>query len=51
LSGDVGVSSTTLAKWLPLLEASFIVYRLKPYFSNITKQQIKSPKIYFAEVG
>lgn len=51
LSGDVGVSSTTLSEWLSVLEASYIVYRLKPYFSNITKQQIKSPKLYFAEVG
>ncbi|NLJ65536.1 MAG: ATP-binding protein [Christensenellaceae bacterium] len=51
MSGDVGVSSTTLSEWLSVLEASYIVYRLKPYFSNITKQQIKSPKIYFTEIG
>ncbi|MDO4777929.1 MAG: ATP-binding protein [Tissierellia bacterium] len=51
MSGEVGVSSTTLSEWLSVLEASYIIYRLKPYFSNITKQQIKSPKIYFTEVG
>ncbi|MDI9471252.1 MAG: ATP-binding protein [Bacillota bacterium] len=51
MSGEVGVSSTTLSEWLSVLEASYIVYRLKPYFSNITKQQIKSPKIYFTEIG
>ncbi|MGI6680485.1 MAG: ATP-binding protein [Bdellovibrionota bacterium] len=51
MSGDVGVSSTTLSDWLSVLEASYIVYKLKPYFSNITKQQIKSPKIYFTEIG
>lgn len=51
MSGEVGVSSTTLSEWLSVLEASFIVYKLKPYFSNITKQYIKSPKIYFTEVG
>lgn len=51
LSGEVGVSSTTLSEWLSVLEASFIVYKVKPYFSNITKQQIKSPKIYFTEPG
>lgn len=50
ISGEVGVSSTTLSEWLSVLEASYIIYRLKPYFSNITKQQIKSPKIYFTEV-
>ncbi len=51
MSGEVGVSSTTLSEWLSILEASYVVYKLKPYFSNITKQQIKSPKIYFTEVG
>lgn len=51
MSGEVGVSSTTLSEWLSALEASHIVFKLKPYFSNITKQQIKSPKIYFTEVG
>ena len=51
MSGEVGVSSTTLSEWLSVLEASYVVYRLKPYFSNITKQQIKSPKIYFTEIG
>lgn len=51
MSGDVGVSSTTLSEWLSVLEASYIVYRLQPYFSNIAKRQIKSPKIYFTEVG
>lgn len=51
MSGEVGVSSTTLSEWLSVLEASYIVYRLQPYFSNIAKRQIKSPKIYFTEVG
>lgn len=51
LAGEVGVSSTTLAEWLSVLEASYIVYKVKPYFSNISKQQVKSPKIFFTEVG
>lgn len=51
ISSDIGVSPTTLSEWLSVLEASFIVYKLKPFFSNISKQQIKSPKIYFTEVG
>lgn len=51
LSGEVGVSSTTLSEWLSVLEASFIIYRLQPYFSNISKRQIKSPKLFFTEVG
>ena len=51
MSNEIGVSSTTLSAWLSVLEVSFIVYRLKPYYTNITKQHIKSPKIYFSEVG
>lgn len=51
MSGEVGVSSTTLSEWLSVLEASYIVYRLQPYFSNIARRQIKSPKIYFTEIG
>jgi predicted AAA+ superfamily ATPase len=51
LAGDVGVSSTTLASWLAVLEASFIVFRLPCYFNNFGKRLIKSPKVYFTEVG
>lgn len=51
LSGEVGVSSTTLADWLSVLEASYIVFKLKPYFSNLSKRLVKSPKIFFTEIG
>lgn len=51
LSGETGVSSSTLAEWLSILEASFLTFRLQPYFSNISKRTVKSPKIYFTEVG
>ena len=51
LSGDVGVSSTTLGEWLSILEASYIVFRLPPYFENFGKRLIKTPKLYFTEVG
>jgi predicted AAA+ superfamily ATPase len=51
LSGDVGVSSTTLKEWLSLLEASFVVFRLAPFYRNYGKRIIKSPKIYFTEPG
>ncbi len=51
LSGEVGVSSTTIGEWISLLEASFVVFRLQPYFTNIGKRVIKSPKLYFVEVG
>ena len=51
LAGDVGVTATTLAHWLSVLEASFLVFRLPPYFENFGKRFVKSPKIYFADVG
>jgi len=51
LSNDVGVSSTTLREWLSILEASFIVYKLYPYYENFGKRIVKSPKIYFTEIG
>ncbi|MFO1523542.1 MAG: ATP-binding protein [Kiritimatiellia bacterium] len=51
LSGETGVSSTTLGEWLSILEASFVVFRLHPYFANIGKRVVKSPKLYFTEVG
>ena len=51
MSGEVGVSSTTLGEWLSVLEDSFVVFRLQPYFSNISKRIVKSPKVYFVEPG
>lgn len=51
LAGEVGVSHTTLAEWLNVLEVSFIVFRLPPYYVNIGKRLVKTPKIYFTETG
>lgn len=51
LAGETGVSSATVSSWLSVLEASFLVYRLKPWFTNVSKRFVKSPKIYFAETG
>jgi predicted AAA+ superfamily ATPase len=51
LSTEVGVSHTTLSGWLSLLEASFVIFRLQPFFSNISKRVVRSPKLYFTETG
>jgi hypothetical protein len=51
IANDTGVSSTTISHWLSILEASFIIYRLYPYYKNIGKRVIKSPKLYFTETG
>jgi len=51
LAGDVGISQTTLSSWLSVLEASFIVFRLPCFFNNFGKRLIKTPKLYFTDVG
>jgi hypothetical protein len=51
LSNDVGVSGTTIRNWLSVLKASYIVFELPPFFENVQKRVIKSPKIYFTDVG
>ncbi len=51
LGNDVGVSSTTIKNWVSILAASFIIFELPPYFENISKRVIKSPKLYFTDPG
>ena len=51
LANDVGISHTTARGWLTILEASYIVYLLRPYHPNIKKRLVKSPKLYFYDVG
>jgi len=51
LANDVGVSAKTIKHWLSILEASFVVYKLCPYFENFGKRVIKSPKYYFVDTG
>ena len=51
LSRDLGVAVNTAKAWLSLLEASFQVVLLRPYFANIGKRLVKTPKLYFTDVG
>lgn len=51
LAVEVGVSSNTIADWLTLLKASYIVFSLPPYYVNINKRLTKTPKIYFYDTG
>ncbi len=51
LGADAGVSHTTAREWLTVLEASYVVFQLQPYHSNVQKRLIKSPKLYFYDVG
>jgi uncharacterized protein len=51
LSGDLGVSSSTIESWLSVLEASHIIMRIQPYYENFGKRIIKSQKLYFTDPG
>ena len=51
LSNELGVSAQTVKHWLSILEASFIIFQLPPYFENFGKRLLKSPKLYFTDVG
>ena len=47
----MGVDATTIRHWISILEASFLLFKLPPYFENFGKRIIKSPKYYFTDVG
>lgn len=51
LAVEVGVSVTTIENWLSVLEASYVIYLLQPWHSNIGKRLVKSPKLYFIDTG
>lgn len=51
MAGQLGVDSKTVAHWLSVLQASYIVTLLPPYSENISKRLIKSPKLYFNDSG
>lgn len=51
LSAEVGVSVKTVQSWLSILQASYIVFTLQPYYRNMGKRLVKSPKIYFYDTG
>ncbi|MDY0004713.1 MAG: ATP-binding protein [Polyangia bacterium] len=51
LANDTGVSSTTIKHWLSLLEASFLVFLLQPFSTNTRRRLVRSPKLYFYDVG
>ncbi len=51
ISSEIGISAPTAKEWVSLLESSGIIYILRPYFNNITKRLIKTPKMYFMDTG
>lgn len=51
LRNDIGVSVPTIQDWCSVLEASCVLFKLPPFFRNIGKRLVKSPKIYFCDTG
>ena len=51
LARDAGVSVNTAKEWISILEASYVVFRLQPYYQSFGKRLIKSPKLYFYDTG
>jgi len=49
LASDASVSSHTIKSWVSILEASNIIYLLKPFYNNYGKRLVKSPKLYFLD--
>ncbi len=51
LGADAGVSHNTVKSWLSVLEAGYLVLRLPPFFANVRKRLVKTPKLHFLDSG
>ena len=51
ISKDMGISAPTIKEWVTILERSGIIYILRPYYNNISKRLVKTPKCYFLDTG
>jgi predicted AAA+ superfamily ATPase len=51
LARDLGVAVNTIKAWISILEATFQIIVLRPYYANVGKRLVKTPKIYFSDVG
>ncbi len=51
LARDLGVAVNTVRAWLSVLEATYQVFVLRPYFANVGKRLVKTPKVFFTDVG
>ena len=51
LANDCGITQNTVKSWISILESSFILKRIYPYYKNFNKRLVKSPKIYFYDSG
>jgi predicted AAA+ superfamily ATPase len=51
LAIETGVDVKTISAWIGILEAGFVVFRLRPYYRNFNKRIVKTPKLYFVDTG
>ncbi len=51
LASDCGITHNTARAWISILEASYIIFILRPHFNNLSKRLIKTPKLYFYDTG
>lgn len=51
IANAIGISAPTAKAWVSILERSGVIFILRPYFSNITKRLVKTPKVYFMDTG
>lgn len=51
IANDCGVSHNTIKSWVSILEASYIIKLIKPFYKNINKRLVKTPKVYFIDTG
>jgi len=51
IAKNIGVDTTTVQSWIALLEQNGILYTLPPYYTNLNQRLIKTPKIYFEDIG
>lgn len=51
LANQCGITQPTAKSWLSILESSYVVFLLQPYFENFSKRIVKTPKLYFYDVG
>jgi predicted AAA+ superfamily ATPase len=51
LANDCGINHNTAKSWLSVLEASYVIFLVRPHHANFGKRLVKSPKLYFTDVG
>lgn len=51
IANSIGVSAPTIKEWVSILERSGVIFILRPYYTNITKRLVKTPKVYFMDTG